>query len=227
MSPSHIQDADLSALFGLDMDPGEALDAPANALCGKCNGRGNFLSYTGRVVGQCFTCSGTGLSATAGVEIKEGDCTKCAGTGVWRPGRSCFGCNGTGKEHVAAEINVDAIAKAFASATSNGIKRPKLRLDTFTFSRAPDAGKNAGAIYVKTNGEYIGKVSAGRFHPTMACDEPMKARVIVAASDPHSSAKAYGAKTGSCSCCGRELTNGESVTLGIGPICRDKFGWGG
>lgn len=28
--------------------------------CGKCGGNGKFIGYTGRVVGNCFTCKGTG-----------------------------------------------------------------------------------------------------------------------------------------------------------------------
>lgn len=35
-------------------------------------------------------------------------------------------------------------------------------------------------------------------------------------------AKAYGHRTGRCCCCGRELTNETSITLGIGPICLAK-----
>ena len=45
-----------------------------------------------------------------------------------------------------------------------------------------------------------------------------------AAADPYAAAKLYGQNTGSCSCCGRELTNALSIELGIGPICREKFG---
>lgn len=29
-------------------------------VCRKCNGSGRFVSYTGRIVGQCFTCKGAG-----------------------------------------------------------------------------------------------------------------------------------------------------------------------
>lgn len=36
-------------------------------------------------------------------------------------------------------------------------------------------------------------------------------------------AKAYGIATGNCMICGRQLTNPESVSFGIGPICRGKF----
>lgn len=224
-----------SEMFGIEFADnaisGDIKDTAAaadfrNTLCSKCKGKGKFMSYAGRVVGNCFTCNGSGL-ASAPVEIKEGDCAKCAGTGEWRPGRPCFACNGIGKDQAAsaATITVDAIATAFAAAHSNGIKSPKLRLDTFTFSRAPDHGKNAGAIYVKEAGEYLGKVAGGKFSPTFSCDAATTARVIEVAANPAASAKAYGLKTGSCSCCGRELTNGESIELGIGPICRDKYGW--
>ena len=104
-------------------------------------------------------------------------------------------------------------------------KRPKLRLDAFQFSRAPDTGKNAGSIYVKQGEEYLGKVTAGRFLPVRECGDERAARIVAVASDPAAAAKAYGLRTGECSCCGRTLTNGLSIDLGIGPICRERFGW--
>lgn len=33
----------------------------------------------------------------------------------------------------------------------------------------------------------------------------------------------YGQVTGRCACCGRELTNEESIERGIGPICWEKY----
>jgi hypothetical protein len=165
------------------------------SACVKCHGRGNFIGYTGRVVGKCFACDGSGLSAAA---PKSG-----------------------------AAIDVSAISTAFTAAHENGIKTPKLRLSDFIFSRAPDHGRNSGAIYVKNkiSGEYLGKVSKNQFHPVSACDDTTRDRIIEAAANPAESAKAYGMRTGTCSCCGRELTNGLSIDLGIGPICRDKYGW--
>jgi hypothetical protein len=220
---------DLSALFGIDIDVGHDPQpdlSVAKVVCPKCNGRGNFIGYTGRIVGKCFACSGTGIEASLIAEpVKEGDCPKCRGTGEWRDGRKCFACSGTGKEKQSATCDVSAIATAFQSARDNGIKSPKLRLDTFVFSRAPDTGRNAGSIYVKDNGEYIGKVTDGKFLPTFQCDDATRDRVVSVASDPHKAAKAYGMKTGSCSCCGRELTNKESIELGIGPICLENYGW--
>jgi len=224
----HIADTDLSALFGIDLDgAAPASSDVAKVVCAKCHGRGNFIGRNGKVLGSCYSCTGTGLSAEAmaPTNLPPGTCIKCLGSGSWRPGRPCFACDGMGREPVLSVLDVSAIAAAFASAREAGIKSPKLRLDTFIFSRAPDTGANAGAIYVKQDGEYLGKVANGLFRPTLACEPATKARVIAVASDPHNAAKAYGAKTGSCACCGRELVNGESISLGIGPICRDKFGW--
>jgi Family of unknown function (DUF6011) len=162
--------------------------------CPKCKGKGVFYGYSGRAVGDCFACNGSGKVLRAA------------------PPAAC---------------DVSAIATAFASAVANGIKRPVLRLGSFQFSRAPDSGKNAGAIYVKSrdSGEYLGKVAGGEFHAVRSCDDPTRSEVLAVAANPHTAAKAFGAKWGICSCCGRELSNAESVRLGIGPICRDKFGW--
>lgn len=122
-------------------------------------------------------------------------------------------------------VDVNRIEMAFKSAIEKGIKRPKLRLDAFTFSLAPAGGKNAGSIYVKEGETYLGKITEGKFVCTRECDDARKANIIAAAADPDKSAKAYGLRTGSCSCCGRTLTKGISIDLGIGPICAEKFGW--
>lgn len=36
-------------------------------------------------------------------------------------------------------------------------------------------------------------------------------------------AQAYGRQTGQCCCCGRALTNPDSIAAGIGPVCAGKF----
>jgi hypothetical protein len=227
-------------MFDIELAPeatiGELTDTAATAaylegLCPKCKGKGRFIGWSGKVLGPCFACDGSGLSTPAPppATLKPGECVKCLGTGAWRPGRECFACNGTGKAKAPAaetEITVEAIAKSFATAREHGIATPKLRLGAFLFSRAPDTGKNAGAIYVKTAAghEYLGKVVAGKFVASMSCDAPTTAEIVAVAADPSSAAKAYGAKTKKCSCCGRTLTAGASVELGIGPICAENFG---
>ena len=227
-------DTDLSALFGVEFvgetDIRADAEVAAGLTCKKCGGGGKFIGYSGRAIGPCFACEGTGLVRTAGVAIPEGACTKCAGSGQYSPGRPCYSCNGTGKTgQEAADIDVSKIEISFTAARANGLKHPKLRLAGYTFSPAPATGRNAGSLYVKRaagDGEYLGKITDGRFQPVFACTAEDRASIVAAASDPHAAAKAYGQQTGSCSCCGKELTNGLSIELGIGPICRDKYGWG-
>jgi hypothetical protein len=53
-----------------------------------------------------------------------------------------------------------------------------------------------------------------------------EAQLLAIAADPLAAAVAHGKATGVCSCCSRELTNKVSIELGIGPICRAKWGLG-
>ena len=54
-------------------------------------------------------------------------------------------------------------------------------------------------------------------------DASIKNALLQAAADPLQAAVAYGRQTGSCSCCGRELTDPVSIFGGIGPICLAKL----
>jgi len=129
------------------------------------------------------------------------------------------------REASAAAIDITRIKLALDTAKGNGLKWPKLRLVGFQFSLAGDNSRNAGAVYVKEDELYLGKIAEGRFFRSRDCNPETEARILAAAADPHAAAVAYGVQTGICACCGRELTNAESVALGIGPICRDKYGW--
>jgi hypothetical protein len=122
-------------------------------------------------------------------------------------------------------IDMRQIETAFSTAKSNGIKRPKLRLADFKFSTAPDTGLNAGAIYVNSGETYLGKVVNGTFKKAYACTTVQEQEILRVAMDAAAESKAYGLRTGSCSCCGRTLTDGRSIDLGIGPICAEKYGF--
>ena len=123
-----------------------------------------------------------------------------------------------------ADVEIDRIAVAFATAKAAGLKFPKLRLDDFTFSLASAAGRNAGAIYVKQDDLYLGKIADGKFTRSRDCDAATETRIVAVCADPAAAATAYGKRTGQCSCCGRELTNEESIARAIGPICASKWG---
>lgn len=132
-------------------------------------------------------------------------------------------------EASAPEVSIARIEQAFAAAAASGKKRLKLKLmagpEAFVFSPAPQHGKNAGAIYVKSGSDYLGKVAGGKFIAAFACDEVRKDLIVEACADPEQAAIAYGKQFGSCACCGRELSDPVSVERGIGPICAGKWGW--
>lgn len=132
------------------------------------------------------------------------------------------------KEKAAANnvaVDLSPIKNMFDSAVGKGLKRPTYRALGLVLSRAPDHGSNPGAIYVKEDGVYMGKVANGEFKAVYACTEEAKENLLKIAANPHEEAVKYGRKTGQCSCCGRTLTKKISIEAGIGPICAENFGW--
>ena len=124
----------------------------------------------------------------------------------------------------APTVNTDKLHECFNKALEAGLKKPKLRFDGFQASLAPVTGRNAGAIYIKNNADYLGKIQNGKFFAVHGVDPTVINTVSEAITDPLAAAVTYGRRSGSCSCCGRELTVGKSIELGIGPICAEKFG---
>lgn len=275
---------DLSDLIGrpskMPVTPPATYQAPDfNEPCKKCRGTGRFISYSGRMTGQCFACKGAGkftfktsqetrakarqnaaahkaktakdnveaftaahpevaawikFNPTFSFAVAMGEAIVKFGDLTPNQMAACERCvakalatttERTSRIENAPEVDVSKIEASFAAAIKHGIKRPKLRLDAFQFSLAPSTGKNAGSIYVKEGEQYLGKVTAGKFMAVRECGDERAAKIIEVASNPATSAKAFGLRTGSCSCCGRTLTKGESIDLGIGPICASKFGW--
>jgi hypothetical protein len=51
--------------------------------CMACKGRGNFYSYTGRLVGPCFKCKGSGKMTTGSAAAFKGRETKKANDAAW------------------------------------------------------------------------------------------------------------------------------------------------
>jgi hypothetical protein len=116
-------------------------------------------------------------------------------------------------------VDLTPIRAMFEAARSNGYKAPVYRAAGLVINRAPDHGKNPGALYVKTEAdEYLGKILGVDY-----TGKPAPALQAIAA-DPRGEAIRHGQRTGRCSCCGRELTAGKSIELGIGPICAEKWG---
>lgn len=124
----------------------------------------------------------------------------------------------------------DELFATFERAKSKGAKRLSLRLQGIIIK----PNRDLSALWVTSQTEtemgnygmkpkYLGKVTPAGCDSRLSDD--VKATIMAAASDPLNAAIRYGKLSGSCSCCGRELTDPRSIEAGIGPICATKFGW--
>ena len=121
------------------------------------------------------------------------------------------------------DVDVGVIETMFKTAVAAGLKSPRFRTERLMISLAPAHGRNAGALYVKCDGTYSGKIVGGKFTPAYQAPAEILGMVREIAASPIEAARAYGKRTGSCSCCGRELTDPASIEAGIGPICEEKW----
>lgn len=124
--------------------------------------------------------------------------------------------------------NFSGIVNAIEEAKNRGLKRIMMRFTDFIVKPS----KYNGKCYIFSHDKevnqwgtlsniYLGWITS---NDTNLVEVSLIQAVQSAAADPYAAAKLYGQATGTCSCCGRELTNSLSIELGIGPICREKFG---
>lgn len=121
-------------------------------------------------------------------------------------------------------VDLSPIHAMFDKARAAGLNRLAYRAEGLVLSPAKATSANAGAIYVKTvGGDYLGKVIGQAFQANRDATDEHKAAIKVIAENPAEAASRYGIRTGTCSCCGRELTDPDSIAAGIGPICAEKW----
>lgn len=82
----------------------------------------------------------------------------------------------------------------------------------------PTEGKWAGYVFVKVQASDDEHPIRGR-----AAADAILAKI--AAAGVKAASERYGQELGSCSICGRTLTDETSRELGIGPVCRAATGW--
>lgn len=128
------------------------------------------------------------------------------------------------KQANSGAVDMTAIEALFATAKANGLLKPAFVVEGMRIKPAPLTGKNAGALYVTRDGEYQGKLSGGRFIAVGGAHADTLATLVKIAVDPAGAAREFGRVTGTCCCCGRTLTDAESIAAGIGPICATKWG---
>jgi hypothetical protein len=138
----------------------------------------------------------------------------------------------------APAVDLSKIVEAFAAAKERGIRFPRLRLGSFVFTVAGERAKRPGSINVtrasrkeidRFSGaekrQYLGNIADGKFVSGFKCQPVEADEIVQACADPEAAAVAYGRRFGQCACCGKELTNHESIERGIGPVCAEKYGW--
>jgi hypothetical protein len=124
----------------------------------------------------------------------------------------------------------EALFNAFEAAKAKGAKRLTLRFNGVNVK----PNRDLSALWVTSQTEteegnyglqpkYLGKVT--RIGMDSRLSDDVQQTIMLAANDPLTAAIQYGKVSGECSCCGRELTDPQSIERGIGPICATKFGW--
>lgn len=260
--------------------------------CPKCAGSGQFRSYMGRAVGQCFACKGRGsrtfkTSAEDRAQARQRaaerrETQRAAGEAhpdviALREAARAFGerarlAAARGRHDDFAERHVDVatdlankVARygSFASEAQEayarkviGWSQPKPQADApaaapkaaatalpnilsavqhFARVRVGEiafAKKNAEPLWwIKSGEALVGKLTAegAALFPRRIADAGLSREALIRSieeieADPVGAIKAHGIATGSCGCCGRELTDPESIAIGIGPICLAKLG---
>ena len=131
------------------------------------------------------------------------------------------------------------IVEHFDRAIASKIKFPKVLLETedgvaLKLSRAGGRAKFPGTLNV-TDGKPFGEnkwfgrvLRSGVLEAGKDLTPEVEALLAAFNADPAKVARTHGLLTGNCCFCRKELTTGESLTAGYGPICADKFGlpWG-
>lgn len=210
---------------------GATITAPttvyATGTCTKCTGTGRFYSYSGRDVGECFACKGTGATRSLGAHasaspsyIKE-------------------------RDPLPAGKPYPNIRAAFDAVERRGLKKARISIGDILIELAPPNTRNPGALYVKHLGDYVGKMERDRplvfsykvkSPNTVVClldvieVDPIAAITAQAATDAARVAEAVAAglePVVPCCCCGIYLTDPISRERGIGPICGSRWGLAG
>lgn len=134
------------------------------------------------------------------------------------------------KAHV-LEVDAQPILGMFRTALQGGLTRRALLAGgaegegILKLTPAGSQSRNAGGLWVKADGEFLGGISKdGKFTPRAGVPAWVKEAIKRVAQDPAGEARLFGQRTGTCCCCARELTNKQSIDMGIGPICAKKWG---
>ena len=116
--------------------------------------------------------------------------------------------------------NFAGLISCIEEAQNSGLKRIMMRFAGFIIKPS----KYAGRLYIFSYEKELNQwgTMSNIYLGWITSDSTNLAEVV--AANPTHYAKVFGQETGQCSCCGKQLTVKESIALGIGPICKVKFG---
>ena len=124
--------------------------------------------------------------------------------------------------------NFEALIRCIEEAQNSGLKRIMMRFAGFIIKPSKYAGRLYIFSYEKElnqwgtmSNKYLGWITSDS---TNLAEVSLIKHIQEVAANPTHYAKVFGQETGQCSCCGKQLTVKESIALGIGPICKVKFG---
>lgn len=151
--------------------------------------------------------------------------------GAWQRGyvklQAIIAARSAATDAKGGEADLSRIREMFNAALESGHKKPVYRAEGLKITLAGQSSRNAGCLYVVeiADDAYQGKVDGVTFKAVRETKSDVLARLQAIAANPLEAAVRYGRQTGTCSCCGRELTNKASIEAGIGPICAQKWGF--
>lgn len=122
-------------------------------------------------------------------------------------------------------------------AKASGLRYPKVRLTAggrpLVLSLAGERARYPGSVNMTDGRPYgdnlwYGRIVGGEPSFSFSATPEVKRVIEALASNPAATIAAYGKRVGVCACCGRELTDARSVSVGYGPVCAANWGlpWG-
>ncbi|UCG53589.1 MAG: hypothetical protein JSW58_08525 [Candidatus Latescibacterota bacterium] len=136
-------------------------------------------------------------------------------------------------------VKLEAIVRVLQRARDNGLKHPKVRLswgngEPLALSLAGERSRYPGTVNVTDGGSYgnnrwFGRIELdGDYSPRRGVPAEVVEALEKFNAAPAETGSLHGRLTGRCCFCGRDLETKESVGVGYGPVCADRYGlpWG-
>lgn len=114
-----------------------------------------------------------------------------------------------------------SLVQKMYNAVKTKTRKFQLRLPGVTLSTVTK-GVNVGSLYIFESNNYVGKITENGILKGDV-SEDVKNILLEGNDNLLQLAKIYGHETGSCSVCGRTLSDPLSIQMGIGPICAKRF----